>query len=736
MWGILIALFGARATSAGRAVMRLGFLFVVLVVRASGAHAQLECSQPGGASAYDLVQLADCYRTTNQMVRSLDALNRALEASSGAAGDAAETIAIHARLAAVLGSLGEYQDARDSLLRGIAVAETAHLATEAAPLLNDLGGVLMATGEALAGLAAFADSYRLAPESSALRVTAGINLVRALDETAAARNLSQRLELLRGQALALDATAGKATALLGLASLYRELSLQASRAEYEARAEESATAALELARELGDQRLVSTAYNELANWHFAHAAHARALAFAREATLAAQAAGATESLYRAEWTTGRVLRAMGRRDDARVAYGSAVDTLSATQSALATSARKFQNDVLPLYSEYADVMFAAIAGMSTAARRDALVEVQQTLERLRLAEVVNYFENQCAAPEVVDVRAAESDDAVVIYPVLFPDRTELLVSTKDDLFHFTADVGVGELTAETQSLRAALEDAASGSAYLAPAQQIYHWLIDPLLPVIEAASPDVLVFVPEGPLRTIPLAVLHDGERFLIERHALASTPGLSLIAATKSQTVDRVLASGLIDAVQGFPPLPFVEAELRSISERFPAAVYADEAFLSDTLRREILQGGYTIVHLATHAQFDADYKRSFLLTHDDLITMDELEDVMSGQRYSARPVDLLVLSACQTAAGDERAALGLAGVAVKAGAKSALASLWHINDESTSVLIAEFYRQLANEANNKSAALRGAQLLLMNDARYRHPAYWAPFLLIGDWR
>ena len=154
---------------------------------------------------------------------------------------------------------------------------------------------------------------------------------------------------------------------------------------------------------------------------------------------------------------------MGRRDDARVAYGSAVDTLSATQSALATSARKFQNDVLALYSEYADVMFAAIADMSTTARRDALVEVQQTLERLRLAEVVNYFENQCAAPEVVDVRAAESEDAVVIYPVLFPDRTELLVSTKDDLFHFTANVGVDELTAETRSLRAALEDAASGS---------------------------------------------------------------------------------------------------------------------------------------------------------------------------------------------------------------------------------------------------------------------------------
>jgi CHAT domain-containing protein len=212
-------------------------------------------------------------------------------------------------------------------------------------------------------------------------------------------------------------------------------------------------------------------------------------------------------------------------------------------------------------------------------------------------------------------------------------------------------------------------------------------------------------------------------------------TPGLSLVTATESPPAGRVLANGIVDTVQGFPALPFVETELQSIAELFPTEVYADEAFLSDTLRREILQGGYTIVHLATHAQFESDYERSFLLAYDDLITMDELEDVMSSQRFTTAPVDLIVLSACQTAAGDDRAALGLAGVAVKAGARSALASLWHINDESTSQLIAEFYRQLAS-GHNKAAALRGAQLMLMNDQRYAHPAYWASFLMIGDWR
>jgi CHAT domain-containing protein len=284
-------------------------------------------------------------------------------------------------------------------------------------------------------------------------------------------------------------------------------------------------------------------------------------------------------------------------------------------------------------------------------------------------------------------------------------------------------------------LRAALEDADSGAAYLAPARRLFDWLIGPLLPVVEAAQPEALVFVPDGPLRSIPLGALNDGQQFLIERFAVASTPGLSLVTVSESPPAGRVLANGIVDPVQGFPALPFVATELQSIADTFPTEVYADEKFLSDTLKREILQGGYTIVHLATHAQFESDYERSFLLAYDHLITMDELEDVMSSQRFTTAPVDLLVLSACQTAAGDDRAALGLAGVAVKAGARSALASLWHINDESTSQLIAEFYRQLAS-GNNKAASLRGAQLMLKNDQRYSHPAYWAPFLMIGDWQ
>jgi CHAT domain-containing protein len=113
----------------------------------------------------------------------------------------------------------------------------------------------------------------------------------------------------------------------------------------------------------------------------------------------------------------------------------------------------------------------------------------------------------------------------------------------------------------------------------------------------------------------------------------------------------------------------------------------------------------------------------------------MDRLENILGLKQYVGQPVDLLFLSACQTAAGDERAALGLAGVAVKSGAASVVASLWLISDESTAMLVSEFYQQLRYGNGNKAKALQNAQLALIRDERYSHPNYWAPFLLVGNW-
>jgi CHAT domain-containing protein len=155
----------------------------------------------------------------------------------------------------------------------------------------------------------------------------------------------------------------------------------------------------------------------------------------------------------------------------------------------------------------------------------------------------------------------------------------------------------------------------------------------------------------------------------------------------------------------------------------------------LLSNVEKELTENPYSIVHIASHAQFDSDVTKTFLLTYDTKLNMDTLGRFMGLTTFRENAVELLTLSACQTAAGDDRAALGLAGIAVKAGARSALATLWVVNDPASAVLVSEFYRQLKDPSVSKAAALQQAQLKLLSDRRYRHPGYWGPFLLIGNW-
>ncbi len=167
----------------------------------------------------------------------------------------------------------------------------------------------------------------------------------------------------------------------------------------------------------------------------------------------------------------------------------------------------------------------------------------------------------------------------------------------------------------------------------------------------------------------------------------------------------------------------------------RGPAVTLLDEVFTRPALQQSLERTPFTVVHLASHAIFTGDPKGSFVLTWDGRLDMDELERLVRLSRYRDEPVELLTLSACQTAAGDDRSALGLAGVAVKVGARSALASLWDLEDEAAQALVTRFYAGLLEPGVNRAEALRRAQLSLIAEPRTRRPFFWASFLLIGSW-
>ena len=237
------------------------------------------------------------------------------------------------------------------------------------------------------------------------------------------------------------------------------------------------------------------------------------------------------------------------------------------------------------------------------------------------------------------------------------------------------------------------------------------------------------------------MSALYDGQEYLVQKYAIAISPGLQLfepksLAGQKNLTA---LAGGLstIPYGENFAPLPDVKQELASIQKSGISTItlYNDE-FRSNILEEKINDRPFQIVHFATHGQFSSKANETFILASDKRIKVAELDKLLKsrGQKLT-EPIELLVLSACQTAAGDKRAALGLAGVALRAGARSTLASLWQIGDDSTALFIDEFYHELMTKRKITAEALREAQLKLLNSSEYSRPMYWAPYVLVGNW-
>jgi CHAT domain-containing protein len=298
-------------------------------------------------------------------------------------------------------------------------------------------------------------------------------------------------------------------------------------------------------------------------------------------------------------------------------------------------------------------------------------------------------------------------------------------------------VGSEQLSREVRHFRQLLEKRTTNE-YRLPAERLYEWLVKPLESRLAEAKLRTLVVVPEGPLRSIPMAALRDPvtKQFLIEKYPLAVVPGLTLTDPRHIEVRQaQVLKAGLTQGVQGYPPLQHVGAEIDAVEELLGGTTLLDEAFRAPALESELEGAPFGVVHLASHGEFAGEAEQAFLLTFDEKLEMGELADLVGMTRFREQPLELLALSACQTAAGDERAALGLAGVAVKAGARSTLATLWYIDDAASAELVGDFYRRLAMPGTSRAEALQQAQLALLERRFYRHPAYWAPFLLIGSW-
>lgn len=496
----------------------------------------------------------------------------------------------------------------------------------------------------------------------------------------------------------------------------------------------SLTEGIKIAETLGLDDLRAYGYGYLGSLYLDQIRLTEALELTGRAEFVAQSINRPDILYRWQWQNGRIMARQGARVEAIAAYRRAIATLQPIrgEARASTVIPGPQGIIDDLYVELADLL------LQEEKLPDAeLLAVRDIIEQGKAAELEDYYRDDCVSAWLNKASGIDRLTArtAALYPIMLSDRLELLLSLPEGLQRYTVYRDRSEVRREVKRLRAALENRGTPE-FLPYAQALYDLLIRPVAADLIKSRIETLVFVPDASFRIIPLAALHDGKDFLIKRYAVATSPGLTLTDPHPIQHESaRALVAGLSDGVQGFQPLPNVQDEIRNIIKHFPATVLENHSFSVDNFRQQLMETPCRIVHIASHGQFNRSVANTFVLAADGKISLDELGEMMGVSRYRNEPIELLTLSACQTAAGDNQAALGLAGVAVKAGARSALASLWFINDTASADLVSEFYRQLKNPEMSKAKALQKAQWALLNDERYEHPGYWAPFLMIGNW-
>ncbi len=642
-------------------------------------------------------------------------------------------------------ALGDSKTAKNLLTRGLKLAQETDQPALVTTSLNNLGNLYSTEGEYQQAIRIYQQSAEAAKASNQ-----NVQFVKALSNGARAALKAGRRDsvqrLLDGAfkwAGSLEDSSEKAVILIHLAKSYEQLAETSSRHEKHAylKAYDSLVGAYTVSKNQDEFRARSFALGNLGSLYLKRGRLDEALYVTRVALNSANASNAPEAIYRWLWQEGRILWAMGKRGPALRSYRRAVKILEDTrQESLAqygSSSAHFHKVVSPVYMDLVDGLVKASAIVKEPAKSQMfLVEARDTLEKFRASELREYFQDECFGESDTKSVSLEgvSETAAVVYPILFADRVDLLVSLPGGIRRFTTPVGQQEVTAEIGKFRQYVERGAE--QYAGSSRRLYDWLIRPIEKDLHKAGRDTLVFVPDGPLRSVPMSALNDGDEFLVQKFAVAVTPSLTM---TQPEPLDRenvrMLLAGLSEAVQDFSALDSVPQEVANIRSIYGGDVLMNRSFTVNNFGSALQAKEMSIVHIASHGSFTGREKENFLLAYDGKIHMDKLRTFIGPTRTRDNPIELLVLSACETAAGDDRAALGLAGVAIQAGARSALGSLWKISDQGTTELIAEFYQQLKNPNLTKAQALQEAQKKLLASQEFRHPFFWSPFLMINNW-
>lgn len=400
--------------------------------------------------------------------------------------------------------------------------------------------------------------------------------------------------------------------------------------------------------------------------------------------------------------------------------------------------------------ESSDALLQEAVAVQDAFKKSALVDYYRD-DCLRLSE-----EGHCASShaDIHDIKSGEpricpplAADTVLFYPIIFKDRLELILRKEGRWIRISRPVPKrlvddfhGQLQEEPNGA------VVSRDTIQENAQYWFNTLIHPLQAHLRSVQS--LIIIPDTTLLKLPFAALHDGEKYLVESHTLTLQPYYQQPTGLANANPSRRIL------LAAHPDLPASDHEVNAIAKLYPRweKIRIQHAmFTKNTIKNRLANQVYDVIHIASHAAFDVQSAQGYLQATDANIPLPAFQRLLRLAAYRGSPADLLVLSACETALGDDRSVLGLAGSAVESRTRSVAASLWRVNDHATCVLMRRFHHYLRS-AHGKSESLRLAQLDLLRgklppsmqscqdgsvpefSRKFSHPYYWAGFLLIGE--
>jgi CHAT domain-containing protein/tetratricopeptide (TPR) repeat protein len=638
----------------------------------------------------------------------------------------------------VLQIVGDLTNAKAVLQESLEIAQQLNLPADVSTSLFSLGNTLRAAQDIPAALQFYQQAATTAPtpiarlEAQVNQLSLLIDTQKAADAEALQQQIATQLPTLPPSRTGIYVQVNWATSVLR----GHQRGMDQNQPSLRAIADQLTTA-VQQARQLQDARAESFALGHLGSLYEQTGQWAEAEKLTQQALREAQDINAADIAYRWQWQLGRIFNQEENRGAAITAYNESVNLLKSLRRDLIAMSPdvqfSFRESVEPVYRE----LVTLLVQPETPTQQE-LQHAREVIEGLQQAELENFLRSACLDIRLSDVDKADPA-AAIIYPIILPDRLTVITALPGQpLRVHNTSVPKAKIEATVEKTLESLNPLFSDEERLQLSRQLYDWLIRPMAADLAKSPVKTLVFVLDGALRNLPMAALYDGKRYLIESYGVAITPGLQLLGPQESLAKGKfqALIGALTEARQGFAALPGVAVESEKIAAKVVSNVLLNKSFTQKELQEKIQTSASPIVHLATHGQFSSDLEKTFILTWDNRLTIEGVKNSLKSRaETNQNPIELLVLSACETAEGDKRAALGLAGLAVRSGARSTLASLWAVNDASTTELMVRFYQSLTQKGLNKAESLRQGQLELLKTDQYSHPFYWAPFILVGNW-